>query len=287
MYEIHKLENKFLPESLLEIPGPPKELFYTGTIPDWNENIFLTVVGTRRPTSYGRDIVDEMIAGLSGLPIIIVSGLAIGTDTLAHEAALRHNLKTIAFPGSGLDPSVLYPRQNMKLAEKILSNNGAMFSEYEPKFRATNYSFPQRNRLMAGLAKATLIIEATEKSGTLITARLALDYNREVLAIPGSIYSPQSIGPNFLIRSGATAITKPDDLREALGFANDKKPTETELPLLSPDEQKIFSHLKISSMTRDELIRQSGFDASYGNTLLIGLELKGLIKETFGEIRLV
>lgn len=284
MYQIKEFAKKNFPENLLEIPQPPTKLFYAGEIPDWEEKTFLTVVGTRRPTAYGRDVCDELIAGLSGLPVVIVSGLAIGIDALAHESALRHGLPTIAFPGSGLDPSVLYPRQNLKLAQKILDTGGALFSEYEPKFTATNYSFPQRNRLMSGLARATLIIEATPKSGTLITARLALEYNREVLAVPGSIYSPQSSGPNFLIRSGATAITGPDDLREALGFVEDE--IQKELPLLSPDEEKLVAPLKTESISRDRLIRESGFDASYANTILVGLELKGVIKETFGEIRL-
>lgn len=287
MYEIKEIKAQDFPENLLEIPQPPKRLNFAGTLPDWSEKICLTVVGTRRPSAYGKDVVDELISELTSLPIIIVSGLAIGIDTLAHEAALRYGLTTVAFPGSGLDPSILYPRQNLRLAEKILENGGALFSEHDSQLKAAPWTFPERNRLMAGLAKATLIIEATPKSGTLITARLALEYNREVLAIPGSIYSPQSAGPNFLIRSGATAITKADDLKEALGFMEDKDLKEKELPLLSPDEEKIITPLKNGPIEKDELIRQSGLSSSTANTLLVGLELKGVIKESFGEIRLM
>ena len=188
MEDIRKLRTEEIPPQLLEIPQPPKTLYIRGTLPS-QDAIYLAVVGSRKYTSYGRDICEKLVRGLAGYPVIIVSGLALGIDTIAHKTAMSVGLTTIAFPGSGLDNSVLYPRTNLSLAQEIINAGGCLISEMQPTERATLYSFPQRNRLMAGISKAVLIIEAEEKSGTLITARMALDYNRDVLAVPGSIFS--------------------------------------------------------------------------------------------------
>ena len=181
MEKITKLSGILAP--LLEIPEPPKQLYIEGTLPPPN-TVLLAVVGSRKYSSYGREACEELIAGLAGSPISIVSGLAIGMDTIAHKAALGAGLHTIAFPGSGLDRKVLHPRSNIHLAGQIVKSGGALVSEYEPTFPAAVYTFPRRNRIMAGLVKAVLVIEAGEKSGTRITARLATEYNREVLAVP-------------------------------------------------------------------------------------------------------
>jgi len=271
---------------LLEIPEPPVALYIEGELPS-PDKILLTVVGSRRLSSYGREVCTELIRGLVGQPIVIVSGLALGIDTVAHQSALATGLVTLAFPGSGLDRSVLYPASNRQLAEKIIQSGGALISEYEPDFRATPYSFPRRNRLMAGLAKATLIIEASKKSGTLITARLALDYNRDVLAVPGSIHWPNSVGPNWLIKEGATPITNSEDLLHALGLEN-KQAGETpslfsELELTLA-ETKILALLKNGLTNRDELIERSGYSSAEAGTALMLLTLKNLIKDVAGEI---
>lgn len=288
-----KILLKEIPETvlmpLLEIPEPPSALYIEGQLPS-AEKIFLTVVGSRRLSTYGREVCAELIKGLTGQPIVIVSGLALGIDTVAHQSALMAGLTTIAFPGSGLDRSVLYPASNRQLAEKIIASGGALISEYEPKFKATPYSFPRRNRLMAGLAKATLIIEASKKSGTLITARLALDYNRDVLAVPGSIHWPNSVGPNWLIREGATPITNSEDLLEALGLEN--KQAEKSLSLfseleLTPAESKILDLLKNGLTDRDELIEKSGYSPAEGNTALMLLTLKNLITDQAGEVTVI
>jgi len=215
--EIKKLSKKEFPSQLFEIPEPPKEFFVRGEMPS-NDSVLLTIVGSRKYSSYGRDACETLIAGLVGYDIVIVSGLALGIDTIAHKAALGAGLKTIAVPGSGLDDKVLYPSTNRLLAKDIIEKGGALLSEFAPDFRATIWGFPQRNRIMAGLSQATLVIEAEEKSGTLITARLALDYNRDVLAVPGSILSQGSRGTNQLLRQGATPITSSEDLLGALGF---------------------------------------------------------------------
>jgi DNA processing protein len=283
---IRKLSKEEFPKQILEIPQPPKNLFIEGVFPD-SSKTFLTVVGSRKYTSYGREVCEKLIEGLRGYPIVIVSGLALGLDSIAHRAAIKSGLQTIAFPGSGISRKVLYPATNVQLAEDIVKAGGALISEHEPDFRATIWSFPQRNRLMAGVSKATLIIEAEEKSGTLITARLALDYNREVYAVPGNIFSFSSFGTNRLIREGATPITKSADLLSALGFSVEKK-TQDENAFLdcSNEERKILEILR-EPISRDELARNVDFPIHQLNTIISLLEIKGLISEQFGEIHRV
>lgn len=280
------LEPKNFPPQFAHIPQPPKTLYYQGTLPNWNSN-FLTVVGSRKFSQYGKEACEHLIAGLTGYPIVIVSGLALGIDSIAHRAALRHKLTTIAFPGSGLDHSVLYPPSNKNLADAIVEAGGAIVSEFDPLLRAAQYTFPQRNRLMAGLSQATLIIEASEKSGTLITARLALDYNREVLALPGSIFNPGSHGPNQLIREGATPITSATDILDVFGLVEQetKKAIPNPSDLTEP-EQAIYRLLAQENLTRDRLIASLTFDIITINTTLSLMEIKGLITESDGEFRL-
>lgn len=243
-------------------------------------------MGSRKYTSYGKDICEKLIKGLKGYPIVIVSGLALGIDTIAHKTALEVGLVTISFPGSGLNDNVLYPRTNIKLAEEIIEKGGCLISEFEPDFISTVYSFPQRNRLMAGMSKAVLIIEAEEKSGSLITARMALDYNRDVLAVPGSAFSSNSEGTNRLIKQGAVPITKSEDILEALGFEIERIEIadKEKYADCSPEELKIIEMLR-EPMERDDLIRESGMDISKANALLSIMEIRDLIKEEFGEIR--
>lgn len=277
------------PKIFEEIPDPPTKWHLEGCWPG-PEFTFLTVVGSRRFSAYGREACEELITGLAGQPIAIVSGLAVGIDTIAHKAALRAGLPTVALPGSGLDRRVLHPPSNRRLADEIIAAGGALAAEYEPTEPAGLHTFPRRNRLMAAVAKAVLVIEAGEKSGTLITARLALDYNREVLAVPGSIFNPGSKGTNELIRQGATPITKSAEILEALGF----KPADGEgirqeslLVNLPPTEKKIVELLRVEPLPRDELILLSGLSAAAANSALAVLEIKSLIKETLGEIRLI
>ncbi len=285
MEDIFKLKPEQFPNPLLEIPQPPKTLYIRGKLPG-PELIYLAVVGSRKYTSYGRDICEKLIRGLKDYPIVIVSGLALGIDTIAHKTAMEVGLTTISFPGSGLDNSVLYPRTNIRLAQEIINNGGCLISEFEPSFIATLYSFPQRNRLMAGISKAVLIIEAEEKSGTLITARMALDYNRDVLAVPGSAFSANSNGTNWLIKQGATPITSSGDILEALGFEIEKLEISDEEKYAdcSKEELKIIALLH-EPMERDDLVRESGMKIAEANALLSIMELKDFIKEELGEIR--
>src|SRR3989338_10238649 len=216
-FDLHILKGKEIPKELSYVPQPPQKLYLAGELPP-KGTTYLAVVGSRKATSYGKDVVRKLILGLKGYPIAIVSGLAVGIDALSHEAALEAGLYAVGFPGSGLSKEVFFPPTSLKLAEKILDAGGCLVSEFEPDLKAQYYTFPMRNRLVAGLSKAALIIEAQEKSGTLITARMALDYNRDVLAVPGTINSGFSKGTNNLIKQGATPITCSEDILEALGF---------------------------------------------------------------------
>lgn len=279
--DIKVLSSSDWPALLSEIPEPPKALFIRGKIPDWSRTL-LTVVGARKYTSYGRDVCEKLIGGLQGMPITIISGLALGIDAIAHRSALAVKLPTIAVPGSGLSKKILYPRSNHGLAEKIIESGGTLLSEFKPDFKATTWSFPQRNRIMAGMSRAVLVIEAEKKSGTLITARLATEYNRDVLTVPGSIFSPTSEGPHLLIRLGATPISSSEEILDAL----DLKPTEKsekDYSNCSKDEIKILQLLN-EPKSRDVLIQELSKSASELNALLSIMEIKGLIKESLGEI---
>lgn len=282
MQEIFELRKKDFPELLKEIPDKPEKLYYRGELPDWEENKFLCVVGSRKYSEYGKSVCQKLISGLSGYPIVIVSGLALGIDGIAHEAALQAGLKTIAIPGSGLSDKVLYPPSNFGLAQKILKAGGALISEFEADTKAAPYMFPQRNRIMAGLSHATLIIEAEEMSGTLITARLAMEYNRDVLAIPGSIFSENTKGTHSLIGNGAALVTGSADILEVLEL-KEKERAESTPPDCSAEELAILNFLS-EPTSRDDLLAKSGLSITNFNMAISGLEIKGLIKETLGKI---
>jgi len=278
------LEKKDIPKELREIPQPPKKLYLWGELPP-DGTICLAVVGSRKATTYGKDAVRKLISGLKGYPIAVVSGLAVGIDALSHEAALDAGLFAVAFPGSGISEAALSYNPNIKLMKRIVDSGGCLLSEFEPDTKAAFYTFPMRNRLVAGLSKAALIIEAQEKSGTLITARMALDYNREVLAVPGPINSDFSKGTNRLIRQGATPITKSDDILEALGFKVDNKSKQMSLFEDALPEEKAILKILTEPMERDELIRKMKMPTGAANAALSVMEIKGLIKEELGEIR--
>ena len=277
MRELQQIE---IPEKLLEIPQPPKRLFIRGNLPNSNLKN-LVIVGSRKHSNYGKQAVKDIIAGLAGYPINIVSGLALGIDTIAHEEALSHGMITTVFPGSGISDMAIHPQTNVRLANKIIENGGCIISEYDPYFKATQYSFPQRNRLMAGYADAVLIIEAEDKSGTLITARLTVEYNRDLLVVPGSIYSATSKGTNWLLSQGALAITCAKDVLQALGLTTGQEKLVRDLS----DEEKVIIDILREPMTRDEIIRECEGSTNEINTLLMKMELRGIIKEDAGYFR--
>ncbi len=283
---ITKLTKDRFPKALLEIPQPPKDLWIVGELPSENL-VYLCVVGSRKHTSYGREACEKIIAGLAGYPIVIVSGLALGIDAIAHKKALAVGLRTLVFPGSGLSFEAMHPKTNIELAKEIIRNGGCLISEFDPNFKATLWSFSKRNRLMAGISKATLIIEAEEQSGTLITARLTTEYNRDLLAVPGSIFSANSKGTNKLIAQGAVPITSAEDLLVALGFPVEKD-IEKQKRLFADlsKEEKMVVELLREPTPRDELLRAMKVDIATGNAILSVMEIKELIKEENGEIQL-
>src|SRR6185312_3297559 len=272
------------PELLKEINDPPKSLRLRGSLPI-EGNKLLAVVGSRKYSIYGKEACEALIAGLAGYPITIVSGLALGLDAIAHRAALRAGLQTIALPGSGASREAIHPRTNVELAEEIIESGGGIISEFPNDMKATLWSFPKRNRIMAGMCHATIVIEAQTKSGTLITSRLATEYNRDVGCDTGPITSPTSDGPHMLIRLGATLIRNSDDILELLGLKSETgQNTLIDVDDMS-DEEQIFIKLLETPTPRDELIRKSKLDTSVATATLSLLEIKGLITEELGEVR--
>lgn len=279
------LEGDDIPFLLRQIPDAPTKLYTQGKLPPEDSKL-LAVVGARKCTSYGREVVEFLINGLRGHPISIVSGLALGIDGHAHTAALRTGLHTIAVPGSGLAEDVLYPRSHARLAKQILESGGCLMSEFEPEQTAAPWTFPKRNRIMAGIADAVLLIEAAERSGTLITARLATEYNRDVLGVPASIFSDTSKGVHQFLKLGATPVTHPHDILSALGLA-----VETDGELLTSravsEDEKIILDALTEPLSKDELVAALPFSITKINTLLSKLELEGVIAERGGLVRIV
>lgn len=285
-HPLQKLGPDDFPRLIKEIPDPPEQLYLRGTLPDESEYAFLCVVGSRKYTAYGKRAIQDIIAGLRGYPIVIVSGLALGIDSIAHKAALKADLTTLAVPGSGLHDTVLYPRSHVKLAHSILKHNGALLSEFEPDFKAKPWSFPQRNRIMAGMCSATLVVEATQKSGTLITARLAAEYHRDVFTIPGSIFSDNTAGNHMLLKKGAALIRSADDIIAELRLTKQSSSHHTQKNLLentSKSEKRVLQ-LLTSPQQRDSVIRSLDMPTHKANSLLATMEVKGLITEENGKI---
>lgn len=278
--------NEF-PGLLSHTPKLPDFLRVRGTLPP-STHTYITVVGSRKHTDYGKEACETLIRGLAGLPVVIVSGLALGIDSIVHRTALDMGLLTIAVPGSGLDDSVLYPATHINLAHEILGRGGTLLSPFPDTTIAAPWTFPTRNGIMAGISHATLVIEAESKSGTLITSRHATDLSRNVLAVPGSIFSRQSDGPNQLIREGAEPITSASELREALGFSNASPiqanllaKTErgvSETDNLSESESNLLRIIGESTLSRDELFEASGESIVNFNIILSTLEIRGTIK---------
>lgn len=279
---IRQIVRADFPPLLQEIPDCPHTLYIRGVLPN-PTYIALGVIGSRRMSAYGKRVCEQLVEGLRGYPIAIISGLALGLDSVAHEAALRAGLPTVAVLPSGLGDTAIYPASHRPLAQKILQAGGALISEYKPEDKPREYSFAARNRIVAGLSKAVLVIEAAERSGTSITTRLALDYNREVLAVPHPLGSETGSGTNTLIRGGATLIRSTEDILEALGFATQTDEHKHLVHDLSPDEQTLYTLLS-EPQERGMLAELSHMPAQRVNVALSMLNIKGIIKEELGKI---
>ncbi len=270
--------DKLYPKLLKEICNPPILLYYKGQLPE-NEEFNLAVVGSRKYSSYGQMAVERIVEDLAKNNLTIVSGLALGIDALAHNAALKAPGRTIAVLGSGLDKQSIYPSSNRFLADKIIDSGGAVISEFSVGSPPLKHHFPQRNRVISGLSLGTLVIEASIKSGSLITARFALEQNREVFAVPGSIYSPNSDGANDLIKKGAKVSTCAADIMEALDLAQvsayiDNKKIIPE----TPEEENLLSYMEKEPVHINDLIRLTKLDTNIINSTLTIMEMKGMIR---------
>jgi DNA processing protein len=271
------------PKLLQEISDPPEALYKRGSLPDTDTYTYLCVVGSRKYTSYGKKAIEKIIRELSGYPVAVVSGMAFGIDSIAHKAAIDADLPTVAVPGSGLNEDVLYPRSHVSLAKDILSAGGALVSEFEPDFEAAPWAFPKRNRIMAGLCEATLIVQATKESGTLITARLAADYHRDIFTIPGSIFADSTDGNHMLLKKGAALIRNGKDVARELHVKKQSSTHEDDTANLSDDEQAVIDELT-EPIPRDDLIRALDIKTAKANGLLAEMEIDGLIHEEGGKI---
>ncbi len=269
-------EDKY-PSLLREISDPPVILYYQGEV-DWNSSLFFAIVGTRKLTSYGKRVIEDLVPSLVSHRLVIVSGFALGGDTAAHQMTLDSGGQTVGVLGSGLGE--IYPASNHKLAEKI-RENGALLSEFSLFQKPQKQFFPMRNRIISGLSVGTLIVEASEKSGTLITASCANEQNREVFAVPGSIFNPYSIGPSKLIQSGAKLVTCVEDILTELNI--DSRFQSQQVRAMIPEtveEKKISGILGDQEyVMMDQLIRLSGLEPKIIIPLLTTMEMKGLIKD--------
>ncbi|HEY4695253.1 MAG TPA: DNA-processing protein DprA [Candidatus Nanoarchaeia archaeon] len=267
------------PERLKEIHFSPPVLYYKGDFTK-ADNLALAVVGSRKITAYGREVTEILVEQLTHAGLTIVSGLAKGVDSLAHKAALEAGGRTLAVLGSGLD--VIYPPENVKLASEIIKH-GALVSEFPLGTQPLASNFPARNRIISGLALGVLVTEADENSGSLITASLALEQNREVFAVPGPIYSRLSHGPSLLIKQGAKLVTNAQDVLDELNLDLEVKSQEAREVLGdSTEETTILKVLESGSKHVDQIIRESGFASQQLAGLLTTMELKGKVRSLGG-----
>lgn len=279
-FSIQKLlfDDAQFPDGLRRIPEPPQILYCLGEPSALSHVPMIAIVGTRRATRYGLETARVLARDASASGIAVVSGLALGIDAQAHTGALEGKAPTIAVLGSGLNHIV--PTTNRRLADRILESGGAIVSEFEPDMPAESWTFPQRNRIIAGLSQATIVVEAPEKSGALITARFALDFNRDVGAIPGEVTSINSRGTNRLLRDGAALIRTLDDIYELLGLEV-KQPA---LDILDESDENVLRLLE-SPQNTETLAESCALPVQKLLRILTRLELSGRIKNIGGSFQ--
>jgi DNA processing protein len=277
---VTRLDDEY-PEALKEIHDPPAVLFVRGNFPDSNRP-HLAVVGSRHPTPYGIRATQRLIEPLAAAGVVIVSGLAYGIDAAAHEAAIAVGGTTLAVLGCGADEASVYPSRHRLLARRV-QESGVVMSERPVGTPALKQYFPARNRVIAGLCRATLVVEAAKDSGSLITAQCALEENRDVAIVPGPIESPMSEGPHKLLRNGAAAITSPEDLFELLGLIAPSRPKQEALLELIGDEKTLFETLTQEPVHMDDLARRTGLPSHAVSAAVTTLELKGAARHVGGK----
>lgn len=268
------------PDLLREIPAAPPLIFVRGQL-EPVDRWAVAVVGTRRLTAYGRQVTRDLVAGLARSGITVVSGLARGIDGVAHRTALEEGGRTIAIMACGIDK--VYPPEHRDLAREIVGGHGAIITDYPFGSDPESSHFPARNRLISGLSLGVVIVEAGEKSGALITARFALEQNREVFAVPGNIHSPVSIGTNRLIQQGAKLVMRTEDILEELNLAmaSEQAVAQVILPETA-EEAELIAHLSAQPLHVDELGRLTGMPSSLISATLTMMELKGMVQQVGG-----
>lgn len=271
---------KDFPEKLVDLAGAPVVLYYKGSLMGLKNNC-VSIVGTRKITSYGREVTEKFASELSSFGITIISGLARGVDTTAHKACLKTKGTTVAILGNGLDS--VYPPENMILAEEIIKHDGAIISEYPLGTPALPVNFAVRNRIVSGLSDAVLVIEGAEGSGTLLTAGHAAEQGKTVFAVPGQITSPLSAAPLSLLKNGARMATETKDILDELdmNIKVDKEKVRQILPD-DPEEKKVLDILINEALHLDELVRITGEKTSEISARLTIMEMKGLVKNMGG-----
>lgn len=271
------LSDEDYPSLLREVSDPPPVFFHKGNLaalaPGQN---FLAVVGSRKCTHYAKEALGTTVAPLAVHGFCIVSGLAYGVDSLAHREALAQGMPTVAVLGSGVSQKNMHPAPNRHLAEEIVAKGGLVLSEFWPWTSALPQFFVQRNRIIAGLTQATLVVEAAAKSGALITAQMALGYARDVLAVPGSIFSAASQGTNELISQGAAAARSHRDILGAFGI-EEAQEREAQEEKLAPEERKILELMRERRRPADELAQEANFTITRIHSIVSLLEIKGLL----------
>ncbi|MGD9054737.1 MAG: DNA-processing protein DprA [Desulfobacterales bacterium] len=287
-FSVITLTDGSYPSLLREIPDPPPILYISGSLAGSDKNV--AVVGSRNATAYGISATQNLCADLAAFDITIVSGMALGIDTAAHQGALAGRGKTVAVLGSGLN--IIYPAENRKLFKRI-SEQGAVISEFSLDTKPESHNFPIRNRIISGMSMGTIVVEASRKSGSLITARLAAEQNREVFAVPGSIHSFKSTGTHTLIKQGAKLVENAQDVLEELtaftahvsvpaGSLDNK--TAERLASLAPDELDLYKILSPYPLHIDAIVRKTNIEPGKLLSLLLQLELKGMVQQLPGKL---
>jgi len=282
--EIKKIgiEDKNYPEILRQIKNPPKVIYFKGEIKP--KELAVAIVGTRRCSPYGKQVALEIAGGLAEAGLTIVSGLAPGVDTFSHKAAVERKKRTIAVLGTGIDEKSIYPRENVGLAKKIVELGGCVISEYPPGTQGTNFTFPQRNRIISGLSQAVAVIEAKEKSGSLITANYAIKQGKKLFAVPGPIHSLNSRGTHLLIKKGAKLLDNFTDILQELDLFDFSARTKNELLAGTPEEIMILETLKEGSLYIDNIIEKTRLNAAKAASAITTLEVNGKIRNLGGNV---
>ncbi|HHV36348.1 MAG TPA: DNA-protecting protein DprA [Candidatus Cloacimonetes bacterium] len=280
-HEIKTLNYHEYPSRLKNIYAPPIILYYRGDLSAFEAKKHLAVVGTRKTSAYGREISAKIIAPVCRQKVCIVSGLALGIDTIAHATALREGTNTIAVLACGLEK--IYPAQNNELAKRICET-GLLVSEYEPGTKPDRWNFPARNRIISALSDLVFVVEGPISSGALLTAKNAIQQGIDVCALPGNVNNMNAEGPNHLIKNGASLIDCSEELIYLLGLEPEKEKQSEIAVALSEDEQKIYQMLKTQedNSSFDEILIKTGYPVGRLSTILTNLELKGLIAKESG-----